>query len=137
MASCHGERTAARWLTFLSGLGYSLDRERLFASFADLTIQLQKQYIRGALFVGGSYVTRKYKPGDLDVAIDLRKVPPSAPGIRIAFRLSSDFRARGLDLLPVVSGGDDYIELLCRLRPFDCLLLGLPPNYRKGVLQVS
>ena len=125
------------WADLRARFGYTSDRDRLYELFLELARQLKELIIRGELFVGGSYVTGKFKPGDIDVAVDLRREPPSAPSLRIARRLSADFRCKGLELLPVLADGENYLELLQSVRPFDCLVMSLPVNYRKGILRVA
>ncbi len=114
-----------------------VERRRLYELFLDLVAQLSELQVRGDLFVGGSFVTKKFKPNDIDVAIDLSREPPSSPSPRVAWRLSEDFYPKGLQLLPVLAVGRNYLEWLQQVRPFDCMVLGLPVNHRKGILRVA
>ena len=82
-------------------------------------------------------MTKKFKPNDIDVAIDLSREPPSSPSPRVAWRSSEDFYPKGLQLLPVLAVGRNYLEWLQQVRPFDCMVLGLPVNHRKGILRVA
>ena len=86
--------------------------------------------------MGGSYVTDRFKPSDIDVALDLRNEPRAAPSLRVVARLRADFLVRGLDLLPVLAGQQNFVEFLQQIKPFECMLNRLPPNSRKGILQV-
>ena len=75
----------------LARFGEVGDRRRLYELFLDLVAQLSELQVRGDLFVCGSFVTKKFKPNDIDVAIDLSREPPSSPSPRVAWRLSEDF----------------------------------------------
>ena len=121
----------------LARFGEVGDRRRLYELFLDLVAPLSELQVRGDLFVGGSFVTKKFKPSDIDVAIDLSREPPSSPSPRVAWRLSEDFYPKGLQLLPVLAVGRNYLEWLQQVRPFDCMVLGLPVNHRKGILRVA
>ena len=120
-------RVSARSATAVACTSYSLT----------FVAQLSELQVRGDLFVGGSFVTKKFKPNDIDVAIDLSREPPSSPSPRVAWRLSEDFYPKGLQLLPVLAVGRNYLEWLQQVRPFDCMVLGLPVNHRKGILRVA
>ncbi len=91
----------------------------------------------GFLYIDGSYITAKDRPGDVDVVVVLPEDPLRAAAFLRAYDRAEIKRKYHVDCLKQTSGpGGDFKDLFQRLRLEVALDLGLGPDFRKGILRV-
>ena len=117
--------------------GTNLDRERLFDVFLTLMREIESQHIRADLYLGGSFLTRKFKPSDVDVAVDLRRLPKEGVSVATVFKIANSLQYLGLHFLPVFSQARNFVDLLQNMKPVDAAMRNAPERHLKGILKVS
>jgi hypothetical protein len=66
---------ALTWTAFASRFGGSTHRENLIVNLLRLLGVLARRGFEGAVYVGGSFITAKEEPGDIDIVLDCSALP--------------------------------------------------------------
>jgi hypothetical protein len=128
----------ATWREVEMRLGFNAQRMALIAS-AQAFVQEQLYDLDGHLFIGGSLVTNKENPNDLDIGITLT-VSEKAKKMK-AFALHStklELKKRyNIDFNVSSQLGENFSHFFQKLKPIDVQNLGLSPIFRRGIVEVT
>jgi Family of unknown function (DUF6932) len=118
-------------------------RQMLCSNLATYCDQWRRTTFPIQIYVDGGFVTRKpEEPKDIDVVIDISRLDLRSPEIAIAVRPlfdQKDLRARfNLDVFAFhpALGSNDLRAFFSYVRPEKRAELGLPDDFRKGLLRV-
>jgi hypothetical protein len=92
------------WGDFSARFGGRPHRNRLIANLKDLLAVLRGQGFAGAVYVGGSFITAKEEPGDVDIVLDCAGMPARK------WRLFARLFLRSRDIWKSELGVDLYLS---------------------------
>lgn len=128
----------ATWHEIEIRLGFNAQRMALILS-AQSFVQEQLYDLDGQLYLGGSMVSSKEIPDDLDLGIGLR-VSEKAKRIK-AFALHAtklELKKRyNIDFNVSSQLGEDFSHFFQKLKPIDTQKLGTSPTFKRGIVEVT
>jgi hypothetical protein len=128
----------ATWREVEMRLGFNPHRIALIAS-AQAFVEEQLHDLDGQLFLGGSMVSSKEIPDDLDLGLGL-KVSEKVKRIK-AFALHAtklELKKRyNIDFNVSSQLGEDFSHFFQKLKPIDVQKLGVSPTFKRGIIEVT